>query len=182
MRAYKAAILSAEADFTPQILPRHRRRLPKHSPIPTWDFGLMLRPFALAPLEPLDSASLEVVTYKTFVLTALALSARRGGLCALRRGQFIRSTEDWSVVLLYSDPSFIPIMAKGRLCTEPYNLSALPPGALPRVDATVLCPVRALKAYMEKTADSSFVNNRETLFLPLSRTRSLTLLYFKVCC
>ena len=38
----------------------------------------------------------------------------------------------------------------------------------------VLCPVRALKAYMEITADPLVINNRDTLFLPLNRTSSLS--------
>ena len=62
-------------------------------------------------------------------------------------------------MLLYSDPSFIPKTTKGRLPTEPYELRALPSGAHPIDDA--------LKAYMEKTADPTLVNNQETLFLPL---------------
>ena len=143
----------------------HRRRPPKPSPIPTWVIGLVLRAFTLAPFEPLATALLAVVTYKTSVLLALALGARRGELCALHGGQFVCLAEDWSFVLLYSDLSFIPKTAKGRLPTEPYMLRALPPGAPPRDEATVLCPVRALKAHMEKTADPTFVNNRETLFL-----------------
>ena len=48
------------------------------------DIGLVLRAFTLAPFEPLDTALLEAVTYKTFVLTALPLGARRGELCTLR--------------------------------------------------------------------------------------------------
>ena len=39
--------------------------------------------FTLAPFELLDTSSLEAVTYKTFVLTALTLGARRDELCAL---------------------------------------------------------------------------------------------------
>ena len=76
-------------------------------------------------------------------------------------------------MLLYSDPSFIPKMAKIRLPTEPYKLRTFPPNAPPRDDALVLCPVRALKAYLEKKPDPSFVNNRETLFLLLNGTSSL---------
>ena len=104
----------------------------------------MLRAFTLAPFEPLDTVSLEAVTYKTFVLTALTLGARRRELCVLRRGQFVRPAEDWSFVLLYSDLSFIPKTTKERFPTEPYKLRALPPGAPPSDNATVLCPVRAL--------------------------------------
>ena len=126
--------------------------------------------FTLAPF----AASLDAIPYKIFVLITLALGARTIELCALRRGQFVCLAEDWSFMLLYSDPSFIPKTAKARLPTEPYKLRALLPGAPPRDDATVSCPVRALKAYMEKTADSTLVNNRETLFLPRDRTHSLS--------
>ena len=46
----------------------HKRRLPKPSPITTWDIGLMLCALTLAFFEPLETASLEAVTYKMFVL------------------------------------------------------------------------------------------------------------------
>ena len=91
----------------------------------------MLCTLSSAPFQPLETAicMLEAITYKTFVLIALALGTRRGELCALRRGQFVRPAEDQSFVLLYSDPSFIPKMAKGRFPTEPYKLQApsIPP-------------------------------------------------------
>ena len=65
----------------------------------------------LAPFEPLKTAMLEAISYRSFVLTALALGACSGELCALRRGQFIRPAEDWPFVLLFLDPSFIPVTA-----------------------------------------------------------------------
>ena len=80
----------------------------------------MLRVFSLAPFEPSATAYLGAITYKTSVFIALALGARRGELCALRRGQFVRPAEDWSFVLFFSVPSFIPKTAKGRLPAEPY--------------------------------------------------------------
>ena len=111
MHAYKAAILFALAPrhiFTPAQLGTlnklynvfHKRRPPKPSLIPTWDIGLVLRAFLLAPFEPLETASLEAVTCKMFVLIALTLGAHRGELCALRRGQFVCPAEDWSFVLV----------------------------------------------------------------------------------
>ena len=150
----------AETDFYPGTVRDinklcnmfHRKRPPK-PPIPMWDIGLVLRALSSAPFEPLDTVSLEAITCKTFVLIVLALGARRGELCALRRSQFICLAEDWSFLLLYSYPPFISKTAKGRLATEPYKLRALLPGAPPSDDAMVLCPVTALKAYMEKTAD-----------------------------
>ena len=89
VRTYKAASLSAflpRQSFTPAQLGTlnklcnvFHRSLPKPSPIPTWDIGLVLRAFTLAPFEPLDTELLEAITYKTFVLTALALGAHRVG-------------------------------------------------------------------------------------------------------
>ena len=81
---FKAAILSALSPmqiFTPAQLGTiyklcnvfHRRR-PSKPPVPTWE----LRAFTFAPFEP----SLEAVTYKTFVLTALALGT---ALCLTSR-------------------------------------------------------------------------------------------------
>ena len=83
----------------------------KPSLIPMWDIGVVLRALSLAPFELLETATLEAITYKTFVLIVLALGTHRGKLCSLRRGQFIRPTEEWSFVLLFLDPSLIPITA-----------------------------------------------------------------------
>ena len=135
LRAYKAVILSALAlrqIFTPAqllILNKlcnvfHKRGLLNSSLISTWDIGLVLRALSLALFEPLETASLEAITYKTLVLIALALGAPRGELCALRRVQFLRPAEDWF-------PLFIPKTGKGRLPTKPYKLRALPPSTPP---------------------------------------------------
>ena len=60
-----------------------------------------------------------------------------------------------------SDLSFMPKTAMGRLPTEPYELKALPqlppPLPSPKEEDTVLCPVKALKAYLSATADPEFV-------------------------
>ena len=65
------------------------------------DFGLLLHAFSLAPFGPLATASLEDVTFLTFVSIALDLGARRGELCALHRGQLVRPVADWSFELLF---------------------------------------------------------------------------------
>ena len=64
--------------------------------------------------------------YKVLVLLALATGARRGELLALRRGlEFIRPAPDWSSVLSYSDPKFLPKIIHGRKPIEPIRLKAL---------------------------------------------------------
>ena len=58
-----------------------------------------------------------------------------------------------------------------------YELTALLYGTTPSPllpdNATVLCPVMALKAYRTVTVDQEFVIERETLFLLLNHTSSL---------
>ena len=112
MRAHKAAILSALSPrqiFASAQLGTlnklcnvfHSRRPPLFLSPCGILHGLVLCVFTLAPFEPLDSASLEAVTYKTFVLTALALGARRGELFALSQGQFVHPAEDWSFFVIF---------------------------------------------------------------------------------
>ena len=83
MRAYEAAILSALAPrhiFTPAQLGTlnklynvfHKRRPPKTSLIPTWDIELVLSALSLAPFQPLETATLEAIMYKIFVLCTLS--------------------------------------------------------------------------------------------------------------
>ena len=69
-------------------------------------------------------------------------------------------------LLCYYTPirlSCIKQQLRGRLPMELYNLKALPQTVPPRVENTVLCPVRALKAYLSATADQEFVNSRENI-------------------
>ena len=54
----------------------------------------MLHELSLALVELLETTSLDAITYKSFVLMALTLDARRGELCALRCGQFLRPAVD----------------------------------------------------------------------------------------
>ena len=118
-----------------------------------WDIRLVLQAFLLAPFELLGSASFQSVTYKTSVLIVFTLGAHKGKLCALRHGQFTRPAEDWSFVLLYSDPLYIPKTAKRRLSAEPYKLRALLPST-----------VYEGRHYGLVRGDPSFFNNQEIYY------------------
>ena len=100
IHAYKAAILSAlepRKSFTTSQLATlnkllnsfHNRRPPKPSLVPDWYIGLVLKSFSLPPFEPIQQASVEVLTYQTLVLVTLALAAHKGGAyCSLSRSFF----------------------------------------------------------------------------------------------
>ena len=91
---YKAAILSAHeprqtfslvqlATLNKLLNRFYKRKPPKTSPIPDWDIGLVLKAVSLPSFEPLQQASVKVVTYKMLVLVALALGAHKVKLIAL---------------------------------------------------------------------------------------------------
>ena len=127
--------------------------------MPQWDIGLVLRAFAAAPFEPVQTASREALMYRVLVLLALATGALHGDFLPLHRGpEFLRPAPDWSSVLLYADPKFLPKTICGRKPTEPIKLKALPAGEPPVEDAVALCPVRCLRGYRDLTSDPYFVN------------------------
>ena len=147
----------AEADIFPlhnwglfcaSVFIREGRRI-----LLSFHVGHRARTLLLVPFERLESASLEAVSNKTFVFIALALEARRGKIVPYVTASL---SLQWKTGLscYFSAPLFIPISAKGSFPLEPYIHRSLgvPHSAPPRDDATVLCPVRAFKAYMELTS------------------------------
>ena len=110
--------------------------------MPQWDIGLVLTAFSAAPFEPVQTASREALTYIVLVLFC-------GELLALRRGsEFIRPAPDWSSVLLYSGPKFLPKPLRRRKPTEPIKLKTLPADDPPVEDGVALCLVRGLRGYL----------------------------------
>ena len=121
------------------------------NPTPAWDLSLVLNRLASAPFEPLASAPLKLVTWKTVFLLALASGRRRGEIHALDASK-ISWKENYAQVRLGVLPSFL----------SKTQVSTAPPLAIviPALDASLgtdlesdakLCPVRALRFYLDKT-------------------------------
>ena len=133
-----------------------RDRSKRKSSIPNWDLSLVLLMLTKQPFEPIHKASIKHVTWKTVFLVALASGKRRGELHAIRRE--ILHTKDWRSVTLVPDTEFVAkteLGNKGADVLKPITFPAL----TKLLDASMqedrsLCPVRAIKQYLELTKES----------------------------
>lgn len=134
--------------------------------LPSWDLRIVLQALTEAPFEPLGLAPLKWVTLKTVFLVALASGKRRSEIHALLHKR-LRTDDKWSYVSLEPSNRFVAknqLAREGTRILKPIVIPALAPtlsGEL-RKDRT-LCPVRALKYYLDRTKDLR--GDRELLFI-----------------
>ena len=134
----------------------HRDKPKGRRGVPTWNLSLVLHQLTQPPFEPLRKASLKYLTFKTVFLLALDSGKRRSEIHAWVHRN-IRHQEDWSNVSLSPSPSFISknhLAKEGPACVAPVIIPALAP-SLDRSlkEDRSLCPVRALRYYLDKTKD-----------------------------
>ena len=110
----------------------------------------MLDAMRKAPFEPLQSATIGNVTAKVFFLLALATGKRRSELHALvYEGSGLKV--DKSAFILRVDLSFLSKTDRLKhVSSSTFELPALPS---PEKEERMLCPVRALSIYLDRTAD-----------------------------
>ena len=148
---------------------RLERSLPS-SRLPPWDLQVVLRFLHGPPFEPLASSSLRDLTQKVLFLVSLATARRVGELQAVARDVSLSGSDAFLSYL----PEFCAKTESAvnqlprSFCVRSLNSSV---GDLP--DELVLCPVRALRAYLART--SSILPRPRTLFVsPRSTARSLS--------
>ena len=118
--------------------------------VPDWDLSVVLRTLMRPPFEPLSSCELKYLTLKTVFLLAFATAARRSELHAFSK-DFLRDTH-WSYVTLKTIAGFRAKNQTGadfrsftvRSLSDFTNSAGLE-------DERLLCPVRALRAYTNRT-------------------------------
>lgn len=135
---------------------------PRPQTVPIWDLSIVLRALRGPPFEPLPLAELRPLSLKTALLLALASVKRVGDLQAL----------SISASCLEFGPSDCKVVLKARHGYVPKVLSTLFRAqvitllALPAADGeqgpNVLCPVRALRIYLER---SNIFRQSEQLFV-----------------
>ena len=134
----------------------HRDKPKGRRGIPTWNLSLVLHQLTQPPFEPLRKASLKYLTFKTVFLLALGSGKRRSEIHAWVHRN-IRHQEDWSNVSLSPSPSFISknhLAKEGPACVAPVIIPALAPSLDKSLkEDRSLCPVRALRYYLDKTKD-----------------------------
>ena len=119
-------------------------------------FYIVLQILTQPPLEPQKEAALKWKTWKTVFLLALASGKRHSEIHAWTLDGLL-CLGDWDQIQLSPFPSFI---AKNQLAKEgPQSIS---PVVIPALKCSLdsqdtdilLCPVRALQCYLDRTKDS----------------------------
>ena len=134
------------------LLRSFRLSCPPVSRVPPWDLLRVLSSLRLAPYEPLSSASLRSLTMKTLFLLALATARRVGELQAVSASVSFAGED----VFLSYLPEF---RAKSESAARPlprsFPVRSLRDfvGDLP--EELLLCPVRSLRLYLERTSSLS---------------------------
>ena len=148
--------ISKDNNLTRLLESFHRDRPRGRRGIPSWNLSLVLHQLTRAPFEPLSEASLKHLTFKTVFLLALGSGKRRSEIHAWQHKN-IRHQSDWSKVSLFPSPSFL---TKNQLAKEgPESVAPVViPALAPTLDKSLksdrsLCPVRALRYYLDRTSD-----------------------------
>ena len=137
---------------------------------PSWNLDVVLRALSLAPFEPLSSASFRDLTKKTLFLVALATAKRVSELQALTHKVVWQGGD---AILSYL-PEFV---AKTETLLNPlpreFRLKSLS-GILGKdEEERLLCPVRALRIFRERTKDLR-PGTRNLFVSPKDRSKPLS--------
>ena len=162
--------ISKDENLTRLLDSFHRDRPKGRRGIPSWNLSLVLHQLTKAPFEPIKEASLKHLTFKTVFLLALGSGKHRSEIHAWQ-SKNIRHQSDWSKVSLYPSPSFL---SKNQLAKE--GPDSVAPVVIPALAPTLdrflksdrsLCPVRALRYYLDRTSDLR--QNKELVFVSFKK-------------
>ena len=148
--------ISKDENLTRLLDSFHRDRPKGRRGIPSCNLSLVLHQLTKAPVEPIKEASLKYMTFKTVFRLALGSGKRRSEIHAWQNRN-IRHQSDWSKVSLYPSPSFLSKNQLAKECPECVAPVVIPALA-PTLDRSLksdrsLCPVRALRYYLDRTFD-----------------------------
>ena len=132
---------------------------------PKWDLAIVLKSLTSSPYEPLEKAGLKFLSHKTAFLVTLATAARVSEIHAIDHNSITHS-ENWNSISCRTVPEFLAKNQKSQLGPLGHRFFTIP-ALSPELDRSdkqrLLCPVRALRWYLQQT--SSFRRNRRRLFL-----------------
>ncbi len=163
LKVFEAAIAAFHSPIAGQSVGRDNsvvrflkgaRRLnpPRPLTVPTWDLPTVLRALKGPPFEPLQSMDLRSLSLKTALLLALASVKRVEDLQALSTSPAcLEFGPNDSKVVLKPRHGYVPKVLSTPFRAQVITLSALPPSEEDR-ELSLLCPVRALRIYFERSA------------------------------
>ncbi len=123
--------------------------------VPSWDLSVVLEGLVTAPFEPLESASDRILTLKVVFLLALTSLKRVGDLQAFSVSETCMDFAPGLVkVTLRPRPGYIPKVLSTSFRSQVVMLHSFhPPPFASSEDERLhlLCPVRALKLYVDRS-------------------------------
>ena len=187
LRGYLAAISACHVGFGNDTVGAHplvrrfmkgarRLRPVVRSAVPLWDLNVVLDALSLAPFEPLASVDLKFLSLKTTMLLALTTAKRVSDLHALSVApECLCFAEGDARVTIKPNPAFMP---KNFLAgCNPVDLMAFHPPPFASREAqslNLLCPVRALRLYVDRTAADRSSSQLFVSWDPRARGKSIT--------
>ena len=136
---------------------------------PAWDVALVLQSLTNQPYEPIREAEECFIAHKTLFLIALASAKRVGELHAL--SYRVSHSVSWREVSFSFLPGFVAKTQDQSSLDPRFENFTVP--ALPKSSSSpngrLLCPVRAVKCYLNRT--SQHRPRCERLFVTSGRTR-----------
>ncbi|XP_052430666.1 uncharacterized protein LOC127971591 [Carassius gibelio] len=167
IKVYLAAISACHVGFGDKTAGQHplisrfmkgarRKRPGARRMVPLWDLSTVLEALSQHPFEPLEAIGLKFLSLKTALLLALVSAKRVSDLQALSVSpSFLQFSAGFTRVSFRPNPAFVPKVVDSSYRCQTTDLSAFhpPPFSSPeegRLNA--LCPVRALRVYVERTA------------------------------
>ncbi len=165
LRVYVVAI-AAQRELDEIPLGRHRMvsafmhgvrqlRLVRPTAVPSWDFSVVLEGLVMAPFEPLESASERILTLKVTLLLAFTSLKKVGDLQPFSVSETCMYFAPGLVkVTLRPRPGYIPKVLSTLFRSQVVTLHSFhPPPFASSEDERLhmLCPVRALKLYVDRS-------------------------------
>ncbi|KAI2646292.1 ORF V: Enzymatic polyprotein [Labeo rohita] len=163
LKVYVAAIAAFHTPIADRSIGRNNlvvrflkgsRRMNPSRPhtVPTWDLSTVLRALKNPPFEPLSNADLKPLTLKTALLLALVSVKRIGDLQALSIDpSCLEFGPGDSKVILKPRHGYVPKVPSTPFRAQVVTLSALPSSEGDQ-ELSLLCPVQALRMYIERSA------------------------------
>ena len=178
VRGYKTALTNhyspdvvdiKNSDSLTRLLTKYfNDKPPVISKVLPWDLGKVLNLLCNPPFEPLQTATLKCLTFKTVFLFALASGRRRSEIHSLDFHS-LKWSEQNGVTLLSISPvlGFLP---KNQRSTDskPQNIviPSLPCGSEANISSTqdqLLCPIRSIIKYIDRTKEMR--HDKQKLFI-----------------
>ena len=129
---------------------------------PAWDLPLVLEAMSSPPFEPLTQIGLKWLSMKVAFLLAITTAKRVGELHALSVADTcLRWNPDGSGVVLWPNVAFLPKVLSRTYFNQPIQLARFNSPSEGN-ESEMLCPVRALRAYIAATAG---IRQSEQLFV-----------------